>query len=76
MIQILRIGSKVKIGGSIPATILSAQIYAARNVRYEVVYWDGRKRMVEWLQPSEIDADNHGDCAKVGFANCTFDGQS
>ena len=56
MIEILPIGTKVIIGGSIQATIIGISIREQNNLTYEVMWWNEGNRKTEWLWPIEIEA--------------------
>jgi hypothetical protein len=47
-------GQSVMVGDDIHATILGVCIRACNHVTYEVEWWDGRDRKVEWLEESSI----------------------
>ena len=52
--NLLAIGTKVRIDGDIPATIRAVTIYSEHWVKYLCVYWDERNRREEWLSPDEF----------------------
>jgi hypothetical protein len=55
-IEVYRVGQDVKIGVGeklITAKVLQIAIHANESVQYQVVWWDGRTRKVEWLEAIE-----------------------
>lgn len=54
------------VAGDLPAVVSAVQIGTADAVRYLVVWWDGRIRREEWVDPSELsEADQ--DQLRIGF---------
>lgn len=75
-IEVYRVGQDVLIGvgdKSIRATVIQIAIHANEAVQYQVVWWDGRTRKVEWLEASEVKARSNGyvgrltKCDTIGF---------
>ena len=52
---VLAIGSAVIIGDNIPGIIVSIMIKGNNRVLYEVAWWNGRERKLEWLESSEVE---------------------
>lgn len=52
------IGSVVKVGKDIPATITGVKIGANTHVLYECTWWDGRLRNVQWFEEFEITTES------------------
>lgn len=69
-LEIFRPGCKVRVGGNIPAVIVSIRITACLRVTYEVGWWDGRLAKREWLEEFEVERDDEQerDPLKIGFA--------
>ena len=51
--NVLAPGSRVTVEG-VPATITAVQIWEGGHVVYQTVWWDGRERKAEWLEPCEF----------------------
>ncbi|HEY6231355.1 MAG TPA: hypothetical protein VIW64_08825 [Pyrinomonadaceae bacterium] len=64
-IEVLPIGTKVKIAGDIQATVRAVTIYSEHWIKYLCVWWDERERKEEWLMSDEVDA---AATARVGIA--------
>jgi hypothetical protein len=65
--KVFKIGTKVKVGGDIPAIIVGIAIYTS-SVDYKVVYWDDRTRKSEWVAESEILlVDEYETKQNIGF---------
>jgi hypothetical protein len=74
-LEVLAIGAAVHIGPAagthpdpIAAMVTAVTIRAAGQVVYEVVWWDGRSRHCEWVQPCEITTDGPARMMTIGFA--------
>ena len=59
-------GTKVDLEDGIKGTILSVMITHA-EVKYEVVWWSGRDRKIEWLYDFEIKIFDNVKNLKIGF---------
>jgi hypothetical protein len=53
-IEVLAIGTEVRVDREIPATIRGITIYSEHWVKYLVIWWDERKRHEEWLTADEF----------------------
>lgn len=67
-LKIYRVGTKIKIGKNIEATINGAAIYGGNRVQYQVVYWDGNDRKCEWIEGFEVDGP-YEELRQIGFLN-------
>lgn len=49
-------GTRVRIGGDIPGIVTQVCIRgeSSLTVQYLVAWWDGRRRVSEWVDPIEI----------------------
>lgn len=48
------LGRRCKIGGDIPAVINGVLERQNGGLEYEVIWWEGRARHCEWVQPQEV----------------------
>lgn len=56
-IEIIAPGSDVTIGKDVRALVLQVAIKRGSRVEYEVAWWDGRRRVTDWLLDTEVSAD-------------------
>lgn len=61
------LGTKVKIGDDIPATITGVMFRINDAVSYEVTWWENRAHKTEWLYPSEVTTDGPVETVRMGF---------
>lgn len=67
MIRVVSPGARVRVGPSkVEAVVLQVSIVAGEQVQYQVAWWDGRERHMDWLDPSEVDT-NGVTKASIGF---------
>lgn len=59
-------GTRVTIGDDLPAMVSAVQIGANDAVRYLIVWWDGRVRREDWVDPSEL-SETDLDRLRIGF---------
>lgn len=52
---IIKPGSKITIGGDIPAEIVAVAVFPDDSISYRVAWWDGRQRQEESFYPNQID---------------------
>ena len=75
-LTLIKNGSKVSIKGSdepIEGVILATSILGPDNsVEYEIVRWEGRERVVEWLEAFEVEAINPSSIVKTKFFGFTY----
>ena len=64
--KVLKIGTKIKVGEDIPATIIGIAIYTY-SIEYKIVFWDSRTRKTEWIEESEITNMAVEDKQNIGF---------
>lgn len=62
---LIKPGAEVRLGG-IPATVTALQVWDGLRVNYHVVWWDGRNRHAEWVDPCEIEAGAAA-TTRIGF---------
>lgn len=60
-------GTPVTIGDKIDALIVAVQIDSGWSVTYQVAWWNGNTRELEWITADEISAANDGPTT-IGFA--------
>ena len=65
-IEVYKIGTKIKVGDDIPATIVGVALYTS-SIEYKIVYWDGKTRKIEWIDESEFDTISIETKEKIGF---------
>jgi len=73
LLWVLSVGTKVTIN-EVPAEVNAVSIYSDDHIEYRVVWWDGRKRVAEWVKSTEIK-DCHG-LRPIGFQNNDKQGQA
>jgi hypothetical protein len=64
-----KIGTQIEIGPSgspIPAVIIGLATYGEPRKQYQVAWWEGKKRHVEWLEACEVRASN-SQVHQIGF---------
>ena len=66
MIEVYRIGTKVKIAGDLKGVVTGIGIYSENQIQYRVAWWSGRKREEEWINRFEITWGE--DRTTIGFA--------
>lgn len=66
MANVISCGSDVRIGDDIPAKVSAISIRDKR-VLYEVTWWDGRTRKVEWLEEFEVKQTCDTPRSAIGF---------
>lgn len=62
-------GSMVALAGGLPCRVLSVQVWSNGNVGYNVVWWDGRVRRAEYVEPCEVEPIDASATIKIGFHN-------
>ena len=70
-LMVFQPGTPVALGGEddgVPATVLAVAIYS-HNIQYQVVWWSGRSRTVEWVEDFEIAPAGEQGKVAIGFAN-------
>lgn len=71
-LTLLSPGTPVLLGPTldpIDGTILAALLRVNEYVQYEVAYWDGKTRKVEWIASHEVRPRAGGaSITKIGFA--------
>jgi hypothetical protein len=69
MLTVIRPGTKATLcDGEIVATVTQVCVLPEGRVRYEVVWWDGRTRKSEWVEPFELRvAAGNGGTVRIGF---------
>lgn len=73
-ILVLPIGSHVRVAGpdGFDGRIMAVSVRGDYHVTYEVVWWDGRDRKAEWLEPTELSLQLHSpDKIGIGFLGAT-----
>ncbi len=65
-IEVIAQGSTVLIGDGIEGKITAVTL-RDKNIVYEVTWWDGRIRRVEWLQSQEVREKDRCQKTKIGF---------
>ena len=64
--KVYSIGSHVRIGDNIMATVLEVCI-KSRAVQYRVVWWNKNTRNTEWLDASEVIPADGRETTQIGF---------
>ena len=67
ILEVLAPDSRVMLSGEIEAGILAVSIGPNAHVRYEVVWWDGKKRRVEWVEAVEVAPVGTDAPLQIGF---------
>jgi hypothetical protein len=57
MIEVYPVGTIIKIGGDIDATIVGINIRQNNNIAYEIAYYDAGIRQEHWVYDLEIKSD-------------------
>lgn len=66
MIQVWQRGTKVTLHDDLVGTVLSVSIRGT-SIQYEVAWWDGRTRKVEWFAEFELAATGDEEKTAIGF---------
>ena len=66
-LKVLRNGSRVKIGGDIPAIVTGISIRMNDHVTYECSWLDGNQHHCKYLEACEVVAVDSPDLIRVGF---------
>lgn len=66
MVSVIPCGQDVRIGDDIPAKVSAVSIRDKR-ILYEVTWWDGRTRKVEWLEEFEVKQTCATPRSAIGF---------
>lgn len=67
VLELHKIGSKVKLAEDVFGTIVSINIHGDNNITYECGWWNSRSYSTQSFAPSEIEV-TLGDRMKIGFA--------
>ncbi len=67
MLNVIRPGSTVTIGGDIEGTVVQLSIAASDHVQYQVEWWDAKTRRIEWLEAFAVEASEPRDRVAIGF---------
>jgi hypothetical protein len=65
-VTIIKPGQKVTLVGGQAAQVTAASIRSAA-LSYEVVWWDGKTRCCQWVDPCEIDSAGEVEKQTIGF---------
>lgn len=60
-------GSPVLVGGSIPATVAQVSLSPGGHIAYQVVWYDGRTRTIQWVEAFEVGLAEGSQAATIGF---------
>lgn len=66
-IEVLKIGTRVKLAEDVIATITSISISGNDHVTYQCGWWNGRSYDSKWFHSSEFEMTNE-ERLKIGFA--------
>ena len=66
-IEVMQIGSLVKIGDKINAKIIAVVIRNNGYVKYECGWWDGKSHKSEWLECTEVCLVTDAEPLRIGF---------
>lgn len=64
-ITVLEPGAHVTMEG-VPAVVAAVQIWEGGHITYNVVWWNGRERHAEWVEPCEIQT-REAQAMRIGF---------
>ena len=66
--KVIKPGSSVIIGDSIPGKVVNVLIESNNGVSYKVAWWDNNVRKLEWLEEFEVKLDPiENKELKIGF---------
>lgn len=66
-LHLFAIGSKVKIGNNIEATVRNIEIYQNNGVYYNCSWWDGDVYRTQLLTESEVSEPSESQRVLIGF---------
>ena len=67
VLELYKIGSRVKLTEDVFGTIISITIYGDNNVTYECGWWNSRSYSTQSFAPNEIEV-TLADKMRIGFA--------
>lgn len=70
VVTVLPVGQAVDLNGDIDGVITAVTIRMASpglHVCYEVEWWNGRDRRVEWFQESQVQPKENRRSQRIGF---------
>jgi len=68
MIEVVDIGTKVEFADGLKGTITAICVRnPTKTINYEILYWDGRVRKVEWMNLEEFAVVDDDAFTTIGF---------